>query len=53
MQGPEHDRPVLLPNCKPGDPVDAPGLVHDWKRVTEDDIGAVYYCPRCGQVDLD
>lgn len=41
------------PNCKPGDPVDAEGLVHDWKLVTEDEPGDVYKCPRCGADDTD
>lgn len=41
------------PNCRPGDPVDARGLVHDWKHVSEDGPGDVYRCPVCGQVDYD
>jgi hypothetical protein len=46
-------RPRREPNCIPGDPVDGPGLVHDWKHISEDGPGDVYRCPRCGQTDYD
>ncbi len=44
------------PNCKPGDPVDAKGLVHAWRNVgwvEELKTDAVYKCDRCGQMDVD
>jgi hypothetical protein len=44
------------PNCKPGDPVDARGLVHAWKNigwVEEPKTDAVYVCDRCGATDVD
>ncbi len=47
-------RPVKRePNCKPGDPVDAKGLVHAWKLVTDNGPGDIYECERCGQTDVD
>jgi hypothetical protein len=53
QQDPMYNRPVREPNCKPGDPVDASGLVHAWELVSEDGPGDVYHCPRCGQTDFD
>jgi hypothetical protein len=53
MQGPVEPKPKKEPNCKPGDPVDALGLVHDWEHISEDGPGDVYKCPRCGVVDYD
>lgn len=44
------------PNCKPGDPVDAKGLVHQWRNVgwvPELKTDAVYVCERCEAVDVD
>jgi hypothetical protein len=44
------------PNCKPGDPVDAKGLVHEWANVgwvPELKTDAVYICQRCGVIDID
>ena len=52
LQGPQSDRPSLPPNCKPGDPVDAKGLRHDWRFVNED-CGTLYRCERCGVEDID